>query len=200
VEPVKDAPDEMQLSAIETILVVGVIACLLLATWEVAHLAVDEWLRDWVGVNPFLRKRIIYYGIAFSMSVSTVAVTSVYAFEFGRFGKTINRALLWYGTLLLISTITVFVFDCVPEVVAGFLGAAVFALAIYAVQTRYFTAERTIRTRLEKGRCFSCGARLRPSALFCPACGVEVGTRCAACRAFTRRTDKFCSHCRSELA
>jgi predicted RNA-binding Zn-ribbon protein involved in translation (DUF1610 family) len=190
----------MQLSAIETILVVGVIACLLLATWEVAHLAVDEWFRDWVQANVFVRKRIIYYGIAFSMSLPTVAVTSVYAFEFGRFGKTINRALLWYGTLLLIGTITVFVFDRLPEVVAGFLGAGVFALAIYVVQTRYFTEARTIRSRLEKGRCFSCGVRLRATALFCPACGIEVGVRCAACQAFARRTDKFCSQCRSQLA
>jgi len=41
VDPVKDTFDEMQLSTIETILVVGVIACLLLATWEMDHLAVD---------------------------------------------------------------------------------------------------------------------------------------------------------------
>jgi hypothetical protein len=180
--------------------VLGVVGCLLLGTWEVAHLAVDEWFRDWAHVDLFVRKRIIYYGIAFSMAIGALAVTSTYAFEFGRFGRTINRAVLWYGTLLLLTTIGIFVLDCLPEVVAGFLGAGIFSAAIYFVQKRYFTEERTMRARLEKGRCFACSGSLPAGALFCPLCAVEVGTRCTTCQALVRIIDKYCPQCRSAVS
>jgi double zinc ribbon protein len=196
---VEEPADEIQLTALEGIFVVGIIGCMLLATWEVAHLLADNWLGDWVRADAFTRKRIIYYGIAFAMALPCVAVTSAFAFQFGRFGRTINRAFLWYGTLLLISTIAVFVFDCLPEVLAGFIGAAVFIAAIYIVQKRYFTQDRVIRGRLEKGKCFACSHVLRPEAHFCSACGTPVGKECPSCSAVTKVTDAFCWRCRGSL-
>jgi len=55
---------------------------------------------------------------AFTMSIASVITTTSFTMKLGRFGNTINRAFLWYGTLLLISTIAIFVFDCLPEVFA----------------------------------------------------------------------------------
>jgi hypothetical protein len=196
----QDTHEEIHLTKIESVFVFGIIGCLLFATWELAHLMVDEWLGDWVQVDVFTRKRVIYYGIAFAASITAVLVTAKGAFEFGRFGKTINRALLWYGTLLLISTIGIFVFDCLPEVLAGFIGAGVFAVAIYIVQRKFFTKERVTRIRLEKGRCFSCGANLLADSLFCSGCGAEVGHKCQACDSLVRLSDKFCSKCGTAVA
>ena len=186
---------EVQLTKLESIFVVGIIGCMLFATWELGHLIADEWLRFWVEQNEFANRRIVHYGIAFLMSISSVLATTKFAFRFGRFGQTVNRAFLWYGTLLLISTIATFVFDCLPEVFAGFIGAGVFILAIYVLQKRYFTKERVIKNRLEKGKCFSCGTALPPAAFHCQACGIEVGRKCPECNSFTKLTDKFCSSC-----
>jgi len=125
---------------------------MLFATWELAYLIADEWLRDWVPAGVFTRQWIIYYSIAFTLAIASVIVTTRFAFTFGQFGKTINRAFLWYGTLLLISTTAIFIIDCLPEVFAGFIGAGVFAFAIYILQKKYFTKERIIKNRLEKGK------------------------------------------------
>ncbi len=192
---IQEDPDEVQLTKLETIFVVGIIGCMLFATWELAHLIVDEWFRDWVKVDVFTRQRIIYYGIAFTMAISSVIVTTRFAFTFGQFGKTINRAFLWYGTLLLISTIAIFVFDCLPEVIAGFIGAGVFIFAIYFLQKKYFTKERIIKDRLEKGKCFSCGTTLRLNATHCTTCGIKVGRKCSECNSFVKLMDKYCSSC-----
>jgi len=191
----QEGSDEVQLSKLESIFVVGIIGCMLFATWELAHLIADDWLRDWVRADAFTRRRIIYYGIAFIMAVSSVLITTRFAFSLGRFGKTINRAFLWYGTLLLISTIAYFVFDCLPEVFAGFIGAGVFIIAIYILQKKYFTKERVIKNRLEKGKCFSCGAALPLNAFHCPACGTTVGKKCPECSGFTKLTDRYCANC-----
>jgi hypothetical protein len=195
----QEASDEIQLSKLESIFVVGIIGCMLFATWELARLMVEEWFREWVMVNEFTRQRIIYYGIAFAMSISTVVITTRFAFTFGRFGKTINRAFLWYGTLLLISTIGIFVFDCLPEVFAGFIGAGVFIIAIYLLQRRYFTKERMVRNRLEKGKCFSCGSTLHADSMFCSSCGSQVGNKCTSCGAMMKLLDKFCFGCGKEI-
>lgn len=191
---------ELQLTNLESIFAIGIIGCMLFATWELGHLMADEWFKDWVSKNPFTNRRIILYGIAFSMSLSSVTLTTRYAFEFGRFGQTINRAFLWYGTLLLISTIAIFVFDCLPEVFAGFIGAGVFVCAIYILQKRYFTKERVIKTRLEKGKCYTCGAVLQSGSMFCPICGTAVGKKCDSCGYLMKLTDKYCSSCGQSFA
>jgi predicted RNA-binding Zn-ribbon protein involved in translation (DUF1610 family) len=191
----QEGSDEVQLTKLESIFAVGIIGCMLFATWELAHLIADEWLREWVKADAFTRRRIIYYGISFTMAISSVVITTRFAFSLSRFGKTINRAFLWYGTLLLISTIAIFVFDCLPEVFAGFIGAGVFVFAIYILQKKYFTKERMIMNRLEKGKCFSCGATLHLNAFHCPACGIEVGRKCSECNSFTKLMDKYCSNC-----
>ena len=38
--------DQMQVSKIEVVFVVGIIGCMLFATWELAHLMADEWFRE----------------------------------------------------------------------------------------------------------------------------------------------------------
>jgi len=192
--------DEVQLTKIESIFIVGIIGCMLFATWELAHLMADEWLRDWVRKDPFINRRIIYYGIAFLFSVPAVLVTTRFAFRFGRFGRTINRAFLWFGSLLLISTIAVFVFDCLPEVFAGYLGAGIFIAGILVLQRKYFTKERVLKNRLEKGKCYSCGLQLKADAKFCSRCGAVVGTDCPECNALVRKGDSYCSNCGNELA
>lgn len=189
------ASEEVQISKIEFVLIVGIICCMLFATWELGHLMVTEWFDDWVDRNRFVNERIIRYGIAFLMSIASVIVTVWFAPKFGRFGATVNRAFLWYGTLLLISTIAIFVFDCLPEIFAGFIGAGVFIVAIYVLQKRFFTKDRVTRIRLSKGKCPGCGMMLRPNSFYCPSCGREVGKQCSECQGFMRVTDRHCAKC-----
>ena len=192
--------DDIRITKLEVILTIGVIGCALFATWELAHLMADEWLKGWVDQNEFTNKRIIYYGIAFLMSIASLVTTTTLVTRLGRFGHTINRAFLWYGTLLLISTIAIFVFDCLPEVFAGFIGAGVFIAAIYILQRRFFTRERVVKIRLNKGQCPKCGVGLPPQSLFCSGCGNEVGRKCPNCQGYTKLSDKYCSNCGSQLA
>jgi len=194
-----ESRDEIQISKIEVVFVVGIIGCMLLATWELGHLMADEWFRDWVDQNEFTNKRIILYGIACLMAISSVVVTTWFSPKFGRFGATINRAFLWYGTLLLISTIAIFVFDCLPEVFAGFIGAGIFIAAIYILQRRFFTKDRLATMRVSKGKCPGCGTMLPGEACFCPHCRHEVGRKCPSCQGFARVMDKHCSKCGSSL-
>ena len=194
-----ESSDDVQVSKIEIVFVVGIIGCMLFATWELGHLMTDEWFKDWVKQNPFTNKRIILYGIAFSMAIISIVVTTWFFPKFGRFGATVNRAFLWYGTLLLISTIAIFVFDCLPEVFAGFIGAAFFIAAIYILQKRFFTKERLTSIYLSKGKCPKCATLLPDHAFFCPGCGCEVGEKCPDCKCFTRILDKHCSHCGTPL-
>jgi len=192
--------DDIQITKLEFVLMIGIIGCSLFATWELGHLMVDGWFRDWVAQDRFINERIIRYGIAFFMSIVSLITTATLTPRFGRFGNTVNRAFLWYGTILLISTIAIFVFDCLPEVFAGFMGAGIFVAAIYILQRRFFTRERVIRIRLSKGQCPQCGASLQPQSFFCSSCGGEVGRKCRNCAGFARLTDKYCSNCGSPLA
>ncbi len=194
-----EGSDEIQISKMEFVFLVGIIGCMLFATWELGHLMADEWFKDWVNQNRFTNERVIRYGIAFLMAIAAVIVTAWFSPRFGRFGATINRAFLWYGTLLLISTIAIFVFDCLPEVFAGFIGAAIFIIAIYVLQKRFFTKDRVSRIRLSKGKCPGCGTTLRAEAFFCPNCGREVGKKCPKCQGFTQVMDKHCSQCGGSL-
>ncbi len=194
-----ESNDDVQVSKIEVVFVVGIIGCMLFATWELGRLMTEEWFRDWVYRDEFTNRRIILYGLAFLMAITSVVVTTWFSPKFGRFGNTVNRAFLWYGTLLLISTIAIFVFDCLPEVFAGFIGAAVFVAAIYVLQKRFFTQGRLASIRLSKGKCPACGTTLQNSALFCSNCGREVGRKCPACQGLTRVFDKHCSQCGKSL-
>jgi len=191
--------ESVQITKLEVILIIGIIGCMLFATWELGHLMVDKWFQHWVDKNPFTNKRIILYGIAFLMSITSLIITTTFVTKFGRFGNTINRAFLWYGTLLLISTIAIFVFDCLPEVFAGFIGAIVFIIAIYILQKKYYTKERIVKNRLEKNKCFQCAHELLPNSLYCSTCGEQVGKKCQKCESYTKLKDKYCSQCGSEL-
>ncbi|MFN2226467.1 MAG: zinc ribbon domain-containing protein [Anaerolineae bacterium] len=192
--------EEVHLTKLETVLVVGVIGCLLFATWELTHLVADVWLREWVRADRYTHERIIRYGVGLSISITSLLGTTRYAFRFGRFGETVNRAFLWYGTLLLLSTIGWFLLDCLPEVFVGFLGAGLFIATIYVVQKRFFTRERIVRSRMDKGQCPICGVVLHEDSLFCAACGSQVGRRCTDCAAPARIMDRFCWCCGSELS
>src|ERR1700731_2914110 len=194
-----DSSDEIHLTKLERALALGIVGCLLLATWELCHLLADTWFHGWVAQNYFIRRRVIYYGIAFAVAIPVVLVTATTAFAVGRFAATLVRALLWYGVILLITAIAVFVFDCLPEVVAGVTGAIVFAMAIYLVQRKFFTKERIARIRLQRGRCLSCDAPLRHDAAFCSACGSRVGQNCQNCNSPFRLPDPFCWKCGHKL-
>jgi hypothetical protein len=187
--------EDIQISKLEVVLMVGIIGCMLFATWELANLMAEEWFYEWVKRDRFTNRRIILYGVASFMSVTSLITTTILTPKFGRFGNTVNRAFLWYGTLLLLSTIFVFVFDCLPEVFAGFMGAGVFIASIYVLQKRFFTKERVRRIRLSKGRCPKCGANLRPRSFFCSSCGSKVGTECPECKGFAKLMDRYCSTC-----
>ena len=162
-----ESSDEVHLTKLERVLALGIVGCLLLATWELCHLLTDTWFPTWVAENEFVHKRIIYYGVAFGVAIPVVIIAARMAFAVGRFATTIIRALLWYGVILLLTAIAVFVFDCLPEVVAGISGAIVFATAIYFVQRKFFTRERIARLRLQRGRCLACDAAQRCRILFC---------------------------------
>jgi hypothetical protein len=194
-----EAAEEIHLTKLERVLAFGVVGCLLLATWELSHLLADTWLTGWVAQNAFVRRRIIYYGVAFAIAIPVVLVTAQTAFAVGRFATTLLRALLWYGVILLITAIAIFVFDCLPEVVSGVSGAIVFAVAIYLVQRKFFTKERIARIRLERGRCLSCDTPLHDDAAFCSACGSRVGQKCSSCDSPVRLCDPFCWKCAQKL-
>lgn len=190
-----ESTDEIQLTKLESILVLGIVGCLLFATWEVMHLCVDEWFAEWMKVDPFVRRRMVMYGICGLVSATAVLVSTRYAFSFGRFGKTASRAFLWYGTILLISTIAIFVFDCLPEVAAGFIGAAVLLAAIYFLQIRYFTRERVLKNRITKNLCFACATPFGEQATHCQQCGVVLGARCEGCGYIVQVWANFCGGC-----
>jgi|GEM_PF-5868444 len=145
-----DRSEELHISKLEIALVVGVIGCMLFATWEVSRLLADDWLRGWMQGDPWLRRRVVLYGVAFTMSIASLLTTTAFAGRLGRFGRTVSRAFLWYGTLLLLSTIATFVFDCLPEVAAGFGGAGMFMAAIYVLQQPLFCPGEVHRSLLPR--------------------------------------------------
>ena len=190
-----DPSDEIHLTKVEVILSLGIVGCMLLATWESCNLLATDYLLDWVKQNEFYHKRIIYYGVAFSVAIPVVILAARSSFAGGRFAATVIRALLWYGVILLLSAIAVFVFDCLPEVAAGFLGAIVFAAAIYFLQRKFFSSERIRRIRLQGGRCLTCDSPLHSDAGFCSACGSQSGRTCTECASPVRLADAFCWKC-----
>ena len=191
--------DEIQITKLEIALIVGIVGCLLLATWELGNLMVTDWLKDWVMKNEFTNKRIILYGIAFSFSILALWVTVKTVNRDTRFIYAINRSLLWYGSLLLISTICIFVFDCLPEVAAGIIGAVIFATAIYYIQKNYFSEDRIALSRRKKGQCPSCGFNIDKTDKFCKNCGFETGKTCSNCHADILKYDRFCKSCGLEF-
>jgi uncharacterized membrane protein YdjX (TVP38/TMEM64 family) len=194
-----DSSEETNLTKLESILALGVVGCLLLATWELCHLLKDTWFPNWVAENDFVHKRIIYYGVAFAIAIPVMIVSVTKAFTVGRFAATLIRALLWYGVILLITAIAVFVFDCLPEVVAGITGAIFFAVAIYMVQRKFFTKERVAKIRLQRGRCMTCDVPLHSDAAFCSGCGGRVGQNCPSCASPVRLPDPFCWKCGQKI-
>lgn len=186
---------DYRISKLETALIVGIIGCLLLATWELMKMMSMDWLGDWVKKDDFTNRRIILYGIAFTFSITALLVAIKTINKESRFIFSINRALLWYGALLLISTIAVFVFDCLPEIAAGIIGAGVFAYAIYLLQKKYFSEERVIASRIEKSQCVQCGTNITHATNFCPSCGNDLKKECINCNAMISNTSKFCTEC-----
>ncbi len=195
----KDMKEDFKFTNIEAALIVGIIGCLLLATWELGNLMVTECLVDWVIMDPFTNKRIILYSIAFLMAIGSILISIKTINKEQRFIYTLNRAILWYGSLLLISTISIFVFDCLPEVAAGFIGATLFALAIYFLQKKYFNKERVTRNRIRKGLCFECGHPIQRSDSFCNHCGTSLEKTCPRCSLHNLVYDNFCNKCGETL-
>jgi hypothetical protein len=191
----KQTNAEIQLTKIEAAFMTGIIGCLLFATWELGHLMADEWFKEWVQGSRFVRRRIILYGIAFGLSLPAIIGASLSVIKWGRFGQTVCRTLLWYGTILLISTIAIFVFDCLPEVFAGIGGAIIFMAAIYITQKRFFAKNRLKKLRLRKGQCMDCGEKLPEKASFCPFCNAQVGKKCTSCGRHVSLSYKFCPFC-----
>jgi Double zinc ribbon len=191
----KETKEDIHITKLEVALIVGIIGCLLLATWEVGNLMVTEWFDNWVGRNEFTNKRIILYGIAFLFSIVSVIISIRTINKTSRFIFALNRALLWYGSLLLITTISIFVFDCLPEVAAGIIGAILFAVAIYLLQRKFFTKERTINSRIRSGQCIECGHSIHRNDSFCSSCGFKLEKNCSNCNEHNQIHDKFCKKC-----
>ena len=191
--------DEIQISKLEMALIVGIIGCLLLATWELGNLKVTDWFMNWVAQNPFTNKRVILYGIAFLMSILGMGIAINTINKEKRFIYAINRSLLWYGSLLLMSTISIFVFDCLPEVAAGITGALIFTLVIYLLQKKYFNQERILKIRREKGQCPACGSGIHRDDHFCSNCGTEIEHLCHACGGHNLIYNRFCKECGTDL-
>ena len=191
--------DEIQLFKIEMAFIMGIVGCLLLATIELMNLMADDWFSEWVSENSFTNERIIRYGVAFSMAIAAVLVAVLCTPKFGRFGNTANRAFLWFGIILLLGSILTFLWDCLPEVIAGIIGAGIFVGSVYILQRRYYTPDRMAMMRVQRGECRDCGGRLSPGAYFCPDCGEAVGRKCPECKEFAKLTDHHCSHCGKSL-
>lgn len=193
-----DFNDEGHLNALERICSFGIIGCLLFSTWELNHLMADEWFANWVKTNEFVYRRLILYGTAALIAAASLFWAVRNSLTKNRFLKTLNVSFLWFGTILLISTIAFFVFDCLPEVFAGIIGALVFIFCIFVIQRKFYTPDRVAKTRLRKSLCRSCGEKLAPASLYCPSCGATAGKTCPSCNFYSLITDRFCSHCRRE--
>jgi len=97
------------------------------------------------------------------------------------------------------STISIFVFDCLPEVAAGITGALIFTLVIYLLQKKYFNQERILKTRREKGQCPACGSGIHRDDHFCSNCGTEIEHLCPACGGHNLIYNRFCKECGTDL-
>jgi hypothetical protein len=197
--PSTASDEELQLTNLETAFIVGIVGCLLFATWQLGDLLVHDLLDGWVGESK-LREDLLYYGVAFAASIAALVTTTRSAFRVGRFGHTINLALLWYGALLLISVSGMGAIEYLPEVAAGLVGAGLLMGAVYVLQQRYFTRERILQRRLRNDTCPECGDDLRSEAHFCSHCGHRVGRECDECGGYVTRLDTYCPTCGVELS
>lgn len=182
---------EVQLTTLEKLFVIGIIACLFFGTWRLCDLISEGG----DGSNWFDDEEFIWCGIALFISISTIYCSIITRKFKGRFSQTVNKAFLWYGSLLLLITVLRIAFELFPIEVGGFVGAIMLIFAIYILQKKYFTKERITRKRLEEGKCFSCGNTLPLNVFHCPVCGIQVGRKCPKCNSFTKLMDNFCLNC-----
>ena len=126
-----------QLSGFESLLVVGIIVCMLWLTWGLGHLLADKWLWFWVELNKSVYRRVVLYGVALAMAACSILITTRLGSRFGTFGETVNKAFLWYGYVLLIATFCIFVFDILPEVFAGVIIVGLFIAAMFFFQKKF---------------------------------------------------------------
>lgn len=129
--------ESFQLTAFESLLVAGIIACMLWLTWGLGHLLADKWLWFWVEPNEFVYRRIVLYGVALIMAAISISVTTKLGLRFETFGETVKRAFLWYGYVLLIAAFCIFVFDVLPEVFASIIIVGLFIAAMFFFQKRF---------------------------------------------------------------
>lgn len=188
---------EVQWTKLEVAFTVGIVGCLLFATWQLGDLLARDWLDGWVG-DSALREDLIYYGVAFTAAIGALVGATRSASSTGRFGRTVVRSMLWYGALLLISASGMGAIEYLPEVAAGLFGAGVLIAAVYVLQQRYFTQERILHRRLRNDSCPECGGDLRPEAHFCSQCGYRVGDECPECGGYVALTDAYCASCGAE--
>ena len=186
--------DEVRWTRLEVAFTVGIVGCLLFATWQLGDLLVRDWLAGWVGESA-LREDLVYYGVAFTAALAALGGTTRSLVHTGRFRRTVGRSLLWYGALLLISASGMGAIEYLPEVAAGLFGAGVLIAAVYVLQRRYFTRERVRQRRLRNDNCPRCGSDLRPGAHYCSQCGRRVGEDCPECGGYLRRSDQYCAAC-----
>ena len=187
----------MQWTKLEAAFTVGIVGCLLFATWQLGDLLVRDWLVGWVG-DSALREDLIYYGVAFTGAISALVGATRSVFNAGRFRCTMGRSLLWYGALLLISASGMGAIEYLPEVAAGLFGAGVLIAAVYVLQQRYFTQEDILRRRLRNNECPECGSDVRSEAHFCSQCGTRIGEECPKCGGYVALIDEYCSTCGRE--
>lgn len=200
-DPLPDSAsdDEMQWTKLEVAFTVGIVGCLLFATWQLGDLLARDWLAGWAG-DSALREDLIYYGVAFTAAIVALAGATRSTFSAGRFGRTVVRSMLWYGALLLISVSGMGAIEYLPEVAAGLFGAGVLITAVYVLQQRYFTQERILRRRFRNNNCPECGSDLRTEAHFCSQCGYRIGGECPECGGYVALSDEYCATCGEERA
>ncbi|MFQ5906464.1 MAG: hypothetical protein ACE5JA_07820 [bacterium] len=134
---------EFRLMYPEVVFALGIIGCMLFAIWQLAHLIADNWPVFWVAQNGSVIRRVVLYGFALFMSVASLLITTRLGFRFGRFGETIKRSFLWYGIVMLVATVGVFVFDSLPGLFAYIVGACLFIVGIYIFQKRCLKERET---------------------------------------------------------
>jgi len=195
-DPLADSAtdSEMQWTRLEVAFTVGIVGCLLFATWQFGDLLARDWLAGWVG-NSALREDLVYYGVAFTAAIAALVGATRSASSTGRFGRTVVRSMLWYGALLLISASGMGAIEYLPEVAAGLFGAGVLIAAVYVLQQRYFTREHILRRRLQNNDCPECGSDVRSEAHFCSQCGTRIGDECPECGGYVTLTDAYCATC-----
>jgi len=199
------------LTLLEWILVICLIFFLIHTTFGLCHFLINHCLYKWFEENETFNTRIIYYGVAFGVSIAALLINAFFsdlrkaidyspnqAFEDRRFLATLLfRIIPIFGVTLFSASTIVFLFDCLPPLASGISGAIVFTLGIYAYQRFFCSREQVTRMCADQMRCRSCDARLKRGAEFCSACGEQVGKRCSKCSSPVHVEDSVCWKCRS---